>query len=86
MSDQNEILLQALRSGPMTALEILDTLGIARASARVYDLRRAGHDVRSEMITVHNRRGEPCRVAAYSLAVQTAATPKAITSERMRAQ
>lgn len=67
MSDQNELLLQALRTGPLTALEILDKLGIARASARVYDLRQAGHDVRSQMITVRNRRGEPCRVALYSL-------------------
>lgn len=67
MSDQNEMLLNALRSGPMTALEILDKLGIARASARVYDLRQAGYDIRSRMITVRNRRGEKCRVALYSL-------------------
>jgi len=67
MSDQNEMLLNALRSGPMTALEILDKLGIARASARVYDLRQAGYDIRSQMITVRNRRGEKCRVALYSL-------------------
>lgn len=66
--DQNQLLLQALRQRPMTALEILDSLGIARASARVYDLRQAGHDVRSRTITVRNRRGQACRVAEYSLA------------------
>lgn len=65
---QNDTLLAALRNGPMTALEIWQQHGIARASARVFDLRREGYDVRSTEITVRNRNGEPCRVALYSLA------------------
>lgn len=64
---QTAILLDALKTGPMTAAEIWRKLGIARASARVYDLRDSGFDVRSEMITVRNRHGERCRVARYSL-------------------
>ena len=64
---QNDKLLAALRTKSMTALEIWQELGIARASARVYDLREEGYDVRSEEITVRNRDGEPCRVALYSL-------------------
>lgn len=74
---QNEKLLDALRSRPMTALEIWQELGIARASARVFDLRGAGHHVRSREITVRNRDGEPCRVALYSLAAaQTTMLPQ----------
>lgn len=65
---QNDKLLAALRRGPMTALDIYRDLGIMRASARVYDLRRAGHDVRSRNITVPNRDGTPCHVAEYRLA------------------
>lgn len=64
---QNDLLLRALRHGPLTGLQILDQLGIARAAARVYELRQAGHDIRSTPIEVTNRRGEACRVALYSL-------------------
>jgi hypothetical protein len=65
---QTEDLLNALKKGPLTALQILEQLGIARASARVFDLRHDGWDVRSQMIVVKNRRGDDCRVALYTLA------------------
>jgi hypothetical protein len=65
---QNDELLAALGRKAMTATEIWNELGIARASARVFDLRSEGHDIRSTEITVRNRHGEPCRVALYSLA------------------
>lgn len=64
---QNDKLLAALRARPMTAMDMLGELGIARGAARVYDLRQAGFDIRSTEITVKNRAGEPCRVALYSL-------------------
>lgn len=65
---QNEKVLAALARRPMTAIEIWQQLGIARASARVFDLRRAGYDIRSRDIVVTNRDGEDCHVALYSLA------------------
>ena len=64
---QNAELLAALSRKPMTAGEIWQELGIARASARVYDLRQEGHDIRSEDISVRNRHGDMCRVALYTL-------------------
>lgn len=67
---QNDKLLKALQDGPLTGLQILDKLGIARAAARVHELRQAGHDIRSTPIEVRNRDGEACRVALYSLATQ----------------
>jgi hypothetical protein len=65
--DQNAALLDALKEGPMTAMDALNRLGIARASARVFDLREQGHDIRSQDIAVTNRHGKSCRVALYSL-------------------
>lgn len=65
---QNDALLAALRRGPVTADTALRELGIARASARVFDLRASGYDIRSRLITVKNRRGDDCHVAEYSLA------------------
>ncbi|WP_057505393.1 helix-turn-helix domain-containing protein [Stenotrophomonas nitritireducens] len=63
---QCALLLEAISSRPMTALEILAELGIARASARIYDLRRHGYVIHSTEIVVRNRQGKPCRVARYS--------------------
>lgn len=69
---QCELLLDALKRGPMTAADIWLQLGIARASARVYDLRHdlegQGLTITAETITVRNRRGQACRVALYAVA------------------
>lgn len=59
-------LLKALTQKPMTATEIFMELGIARASARVHDLRLSGHVIHSTEIVVRNRQGKQCRVARYS--------------------
>lgn len=67
---QNDLLLRELKKGPVTSLEVLDRLGIARAAARVHELRQAGYEIRSTPVEVRNRRGEPCRVAQYSLVSQ----------------
>lgn len=67
-ASQNDLLLAELRKGPLTAVQMLERLGIARGSARVMELRQAGWDIRSTPINVTNRRGESCRVALYSLA------------------
>lgn len=64
---QCDALLILLQSGPVTSLQALDQLGIARAAARVHDLREAGWNIDTRMVTVTNRRGEDCRVAQYSL-------------------
>lgn len=65
---QNEKLLAELaKRRRMTALEIWQELGIARASARVFDLRRSGHAIHSKEVVVPNRDGQPCRVAEYEL-------------------
>ena len=50
-------------------LDAWDKLGIYRLSARICDLRKAGHKIDDERITVQNRFGEDCRVARYWLSV-----------------
>lgn len=51
----------------ITPMEALNELGIFRLGARAYDLKKAGHPIRSEWVEVENRFGEKCRVKAYSL-------------------
>lgn len=71
MSDkQNRKLIAALRNGPMTAMQMLQQLGIMRASARVFDLRAAGYNIESRQVTVRNRDGGTSHVAEYRLASQ----------------
>jgi cytochrome oxidase Cu insertion factor (SCO1/SenC/PrrC family) len=63
---QADVLLKALTQRAMTATEIFLELGIARASARVHDLRNDGHVIHSTEVMVRNRAGLLCRVAQYS--------------------
>lgn len=68
-------ILDWLTSGKsLTAEQALSAMGIARCAARIQDLRDAGNIIKTRMITVRNRYGEPCRVAEYTL--KKSATPK----------
>jgi hypothetical protein len=64
---QCERLLSRLERGPVHPMAAWDELGIYRLSARICDLRDAGHKIISESINVCNRFGEACRVASYRL-------------------
>jgi len=55
----------------ITQGEAQKLFGIGRLAARIGDLKKQGMDIESEMITVKNRDGQPCRVARYSLAAPT---------------
>jgi len=48
-------------------LESWTALGIYRLSARVFDLRKAGWPISTEMVEVENQFGETVRVAQYRL-------------------
>ena len=61
---QRTLVLQHLqRGGTLTALQALDLYGIGRLAARIEELRRAGHEIVSEMITTPGG----ARVAEYRL-------------------
>ncbi len=69
----DEVLRHFTHIGPLTALEALNSYGIGRLAAVVFDLKKAGHPVRSEMVEVQKRRGGRAKVARYSLAAQAPA-------------
>lgn len=64
---QEKRILERLKKGPMTKLEAITQLGVLNVGARILELRRQGHAIKTEMINVRNRFGESCRVAEYSL-------------------
>lgn len=67
MSDK-EKLLEWLRSGrTITPLEAMNELGCYRLGARIWDLRREGHTIITEMVETHDRHGERCRFARYKM-------------------
>ena len=66
---QKEKVLRHLRDyGSLTQLEALAEYGIMRLGARVWDLRKMGYDITSEIIEGRNRYGETVHYARYSMA------------------
>lgn len=53
-------------NGSITTLQAFG-IGVARLASRVFDLRAKGVPIKSEMVSVENRKGEKCRVARYWL-------------------
>ncbi len=67
-SSQTELILQALKRGPLTPLEALRDMGCFRLAARVLDLRQAGHTIVSEKVEANGK-----RFAQYRLVQREAA-------------
>lgn len=68
---QSEVLLRHLREvGPITSKQAMDDYGIMRAAARIEELRRDGHSISTELITVPTRWGTSTQVARYTLCEQ----------------
>lgn len=65
---QSDSILSALRRGDrLTPADALERYGCFRLAARIYDLRKAGHDIRERMVQVPGHDGT-CTVAEYSMA------------------
>lgn len=66
---QADIILRLLHERPegITALDALREAGSMRLAARIADLRFAGYDIRSEMVTTESGK----RVARYTLRAPT---------------
>lgn len=65
---QNQKILEHLQaSGSITSLQSFDLYGITRLSARIFDLRSAGHNIKSDNVKVQTRMGEATHVARYTL-------------------
>ena len=65
---QKKIILEHLSAGEkLTPADAYRLTGSTRLSARIYDLRRDGHVINTEMITIRNRFGRTATVAQYSM-------------------
>lgn len=63
IESQNKSILGVLMQGKtITPMDALELCGCFRLSARIYDLREQGHNIKSEMMEVNGK-----RVANYSL-------------------
>lgn len=53
--------------GAITSLDAVRDLGCHRLAARIADLRKAGYEIESRMVSVEDRYGEKCRVSEYKI-------------------
>lgn len=67
MSQRLRIIEHLRDCGSITDLEAYSEFGIRRLGARIWDLRRDGYDIETEMVEGHNRFGEVTRYAKYTL-------------------
>ena len=71
--NQNQKILKLLQDGySINTFTALNQFGITRLSARIWDLRAAGYDIRSKMVTVHpaDEDGECYQFKEYWLATE----------------
>lgn len=66
-SQESKILTHLSDRGPLTALDSLNLYGVMRLAAVVFNLRKAGHDVVTEMVPIEGRDGTAKKIARYSL-------------------
>ena len=65
---QTQCILKHLEDhGSITALEALQHYGCMRLGARIWDLKRDGHDIRREMVEGRNRHGDRTHYARYTM-------------------
>ena len=65
---QGERVLAHLEKGnTINRLQGWNYLGVLELPARITELRQKGYDIKTTMITVQNRFGEPVRVAEWSM-------------------
>lgn len=54
--------------GSITPLEAMRDLGIYRLASRISDMKKQGHKIKSEMVSVATRNGGRTHIARYSWA------------------
>jgi hypothetical protein len=60
---QEDMTLEALQKGDLTAIDALKKFGCFRLAARIYRLRQAGHNIKSTTKTTPNGK----HIAVYTL-------------------
>lgn len=65
---QKEAVLNYMQKhGSITTLEAIHELGVTRLSAKIFELKKDGYDIRVRAIIVPTRYHKKARVAEYSL-------------------
>lgn len=73
---QREIILMHLEQrGPLSARQAMHDYGVMRLAARIEELRRAGHPIRSHWVSVWNRYGDEVAVVEYALGARDEHVP-----------
>lgn len=67
MTQVDRILRHLRDYGSITPVDALREYGCMRLGARIYDLKRQGHDIRTERETALNRYGEKTSFARYRM-------------------
>ena len=66
-SQCNEILNHLQTRGPINPVDALFRYGCMRLGARIWDLKRDGHDIRTTFESAQNRYGEKVNYARYTM-------------------
>ena len=67
MTQNSEIMRFMQENGSITQIQAADEFGCYRLSARIYDLRAAGYNIKTDIITKRGRYGGVINYAKYSL-------------------
>lgn len=65
LSQRDDIIRHLMTEGSITAWEAIKEYGSTRLSAIVYELRKKGWHIESEMVTSKNRYGNPVTFVRY---------------------
>lgn len=77
LSQRDDIIRHLMTEGSITAWEAIKEYGSTRLSAIVYELRKKGWHIESEMVTSKNRYGNTVQFARYHFKSKPAETTQA---------
>ena len=69
MAQKDRVLTYLKTGDSITTFNAYNELGITRISARIFELRKDGHNIISKKLKVLNRFGEVCTIGSWSLSV-----------------
>ena len=67
MSDEQKILEHLRKYKRITSIEAFGEYSMTRVGARICDLRKKGHNIKSEMVYTRRADGTPTHWAVYTL-------------------
>lgn len=77
LSQRDDIIRHLMTEGSITAWEAIKEYGSTRLSAIIYELRKKGWRIESEMVTSKNRYGNPVTFVRYHFKSTPAETTQA---------